>query len=301
MKQWLVAAGVLFFVLQSTQALCWHSGPHRVIAQIAYDHLSPHAKKTFNHYNDALNQHYTPQNFVNASNWLDELHQSDVYWFSTMHYLSWFFTEDGSPLPASQEVNAIWAVEEAIKVLKSPKAGDFDKGLSLRMLIHVLGDLHQPLHVATRVSQKYPEGDRGGNLLRLGKNAIATNLHFYWDSGGGYFIPHRQYSNAQIQQMARQLEALMPCSTDEMDNNPNQWAKESHELAITLAYHINAGDVPDQKYQEATQAISKERMAIAGCRLASLLNQIDLTISKLNRAAAMRTTTSRVANNYFLG
>lgn len=275
MKKWLLAV-VVFLALQSTQGFSWHSGPHRLIAQIAYDHLSHHAKQTFNHYNEALDKQYEPQDFVNVSNWLDELHQSDVHWFSKMHYLNWFFSEDGSPLPAIQEVNAVWAVDEAIKVLQSPRASDFDKGLSLRILIHVLGDLHQPLHVATRVSQKYPAGDRGGNLVKLGKNAIASNLHFYWDSGGGYFIPNIQYSNEQIKNMAQQIETLRPCNPDEMVNDPNQWANESHELALKVAYKINEGEVPDKQYQEKTQAIAEERMAIAGCRLASLLNVIDL-------------------------
>lgn len=56
------------------------------------------------------------------------------------------------------------------------------KSYALRLLIHYLGDIHQPLHCATRVDKAYPEGDRGGNLFPLPNHYATDDLHAVWDS-----------------------------------------------------------------------------------------------------------------------
>jgi hypothetical protein len=56
------------------------------------------------------------------------------------------------------------------------------KSFALRLLIHYIGDIHQPLHAATRLDNNYPKGDAGGNFFPLPEKLTAKNLHSVWDS-----------------------------------------------------------------------------------------------------------------------
>ena len=86
-----------------------------------------------------------------------------------MHYIDIPFSSDGTALPAIDHTNAVWGINHAISILNSNKSNAGDKKLALRLLIHVVGDIHQPLHAVTRVSSQLPEGDLGGNLFPLGR------------------------------------------------------------------------------------------------------------------------------------
>jgi hypothetical protein len=59
---------------------------------------------------------------------------------------------------------------------------DQAKSYALRLLIHYLGDIHQPLHATARVDSKYPKGDAGGNFFHVPTKEDAKNLHSVWDS-----------------------------------------------------------------------------------------------------------------------
>ena len=68
---------------------------------------------------------------------------------------------------------------------------DQAKSVALRFLIHYLGDIHQPLHCATRVDYSYPDGDKGGNLFHLKSSQGVSNLHALWDSAIYQFSERR--------------------------------------------------------------------------------------------------------------
>lgn len=248
----------------------WNALAHRLIADIAYEHLTAHARETFDNYNNALNQVYKPESFVNSSVWLDDLSYKDIHWFSTMHYVDIPYSTDGSTLPPIQKINALWAIQHASKLLTNKYPTDFDKGIALRILVHVVGDIHQPLHAITRVSAEYPDGDKGGNQVLLRNNPIAKNLHAYWDRGAGLFVSDA-FKKSHIESEAERLERKWPCSDFSLNIDPAAWAQESHRLAIQETYHFPI----DSDYQLRAQQISEKRVVAAGCRLAKLLNQID--------------------------
>jgi len=94
-----------------------------------------------------------------------------------------------------------------ISALKGAKASDpvsnagavsWDLGdsFNLRLLIHYIGDIHQPLHATSRFTSKYPAGDRGGNSFTLTSKAGVSNLHSLWDS------VLYEYSNDLVQPLA---------------------------------------------------------------------------------------------------
>ncbi len=253
---------------------CWNALGHRLVAQIAYFHLTDHAKQVYNQYNHALDRVYRKHTLVDSASWLDSLRYQNELWLRKKHYISLPFSFDGTRLQPPNKMNAISAIQEAKTILQTSNR-EFDKGFSLRILLHVVGDIHQPLHAANLYSATYPQGDKGGNLFRLGKNPIAGSLHAYWDKGGGYLIKRRAYSKNQLEKKAKHIEKLWPCKPEKMKLNPQVWAAESHQIAIDKAYRLKARQKPDKNYQSMVKRLTEERIALAGCRLAALLNQID--------------------------
>jgi len=90
--------------------------------------------------------------------------------------------------------NVSWEIGELASALKNAKASnpsanagevswDLGDSFNLRLYIHYVGDIHQPLHATSRFTSKYPEGDRGGNSFTLTSNAGVSQLHALWDSG----------------------------------------------------------------------------------------------------------------------
>ena len=263
-------------LLLSSHVFAWNALGHRLVAQIAYEHLSPTSKTLFNQYNHAMDKVYKPLSFVNASVWLDTLRYQDVSWYYSMHYIDLPFSDDGTALPAPQSINAIWAIEKAKRLLHNTYAKDFDKGIALRILLHVVADIHQPLHAATKVTIDMPQGDQGGNHVALDKNAVANNLHAYWDKGGGFLVVKRQYTEAELKAKAASIEKNWPCASN-ISLDPMLWASEAHALAVDHAYHqLPNNKKPNSTYQHLVMAISEQQIARAGCRLAMLLNDISV-------------------------
>lgn len=250
----------------------WNAVGHQLIAQIAYDNLNPKAKSLCNQYNKALNKFSRSGNFVRSATWLDSLRAKDVHWFDPLHYIDIPFSNDGTELPTLAESNALIGIQQAIQAIKSPKTTQAEKGLSLRILVHVIGDVHQPLHTISQITQQYPKGDLGGNLFLLGKNSIGANLHKYWDNGGGILIG--QSKSVQIKNKAKQLEKKWSCAMANKLSKPEQWIKASNQIAQHQVYNIAVGSVPSKQYQLTAQNLSQKQIFLAGCRLAGVLNQI---------------------------
>lgn len=260
-------------ILSSSATWAWNSTGHQLVAQIAYDHLKPEVKAQLNAYNRAVDGRSRYSNFVKSAVWLDVLKQTDVHWYDHLHYIDIPYTQDGSPLQPTDKFNAYWAIKKSMLVLNSKKATKRDKGLSLRMLIHIVGDIHQPLHTITRVSRTHPEGDLGGNLFVLASNNAGNNLHKYWDTGAGILSGSRK--PFQIKNKARQLEHQWSCKKHAAGTSIQGWIDQSHQLAIQNAYAITEGSQPGKYYQMSTQRIVEKQIFAAGCRLAYLLNQVE--------------------------
>ena len=105
----------------------------------------------------------------------DHLHHK--YW----HFVDTpFFLSDGTALPAIPSPNAETQIATFRAVLGTTPAGDV-KSYDLVWLLHLVGDVHQPLHSSTRVSATDPEGDSGGNNVKLCASPCRSELHGFWD------------------------------------------------------------------------------------------------------------------------
>lgn len=258
-----------FFVFFSSQIFAWNANGHRLIAQMTYDQLTPQAKQVYHAYNRAVNvAFHQRKSFVEAAVWLDELYPNMLAPLRPMHYLDIPFSDSKRVLPQSNPINAVWAIRMALHRLQQSSASKLEKGMAFRILLHVVGDLHQPLHAATRVSGRYPLGDRGGNLVRLPREPVARTLHAYWDRGGGILIG--RFHASDVKTMAKALEKRYPCTP--FSGDPMQWALDSHTLAKNVVYAFLPAQSLPASYQTMAQNLTQQRMALASCRLATLLN-----------------------------
>ena len=182
-----------------------------------------------------------------------------------------------TPPPADD--NAVWAIEQSEDTLLNTSSS-LDKERMIRFLIHIVGDVHQPLHAANYFSSAFPTGDRGGNSWRISGVPYATELHAMWDEGLGLWTQQmRRPLNATGRQwvsaLAAKVMGLHPVSSlgpQIADKNVTNWAVESHAIAETFVYTApqSPAKVP-QAYTTQGQDLALKQLAIAGYRLADAL------------------------------
>ncbi len=261
--------GVLLF-LCSLPGYTWNAAGHQLIAQIAYDNLTPQAKRlsstSFAVPNASLEYYFV----INAT-WLDAIRHKNIHQFDKWHYIDIPFSKDKSTLPPVEPKNALWAIKQAQRVLSQNSSPQKSKSFFLKVLIHVVGDIHQPLHTATKISRRFPQGDLGGNLYTFSKTPKAKNMHQYWDSAAGT-LKKESWIARKIH--AFKLEAQWPCAKINQPYSIEHWLNDTHAVARTQAYSIRTHKRPDNQYQQKVITLSEQQIAFAGCRLAFLLNEI---------------------------
>jgi nuclease S1 len=161
-------------------------------------------------------------------------------------------------------------ISDFIKVLIDKQATREDRAEALKFVVHFVGDIHQPLHAVAEA--------QGGNEIHvrfLGSDQCGRygcNLHGVWDSS---LIQHSGMSRDEYAQHEEELIKAEKLETV-AESNPEQWANESAKLA--RAAWVSDGTDLDERYFETEIKVVDKQMALAGLRLAKLLNE---TIGKL--------------------
>jgi S1/P1 Nuclease len=193
-------------------------------------------------------------------------HNRHKYW----HFVDTPFTQDGASLPPIPDPNAGTEIAKLRKTLALKKSSKTDslKSYDLVWLLHLVGDVHQPLHSSTRVSAGELNGDNGGNNVKL--NDPSKELHAFWDG-----LPGDSSNPADVIPYAKALASADPALANKM--NASDWISESFNIAETFVYStpVGAGDGPftiTPEYKDKAQKIAAERVALAGQRLANLIN-----------------------------
>lgn len=192
-------------------------------------------------------------------------HALHKYW----HYVDTPFSAEVSSLPPIPTPNAETQIETFRQVLSS-NATDPLKSYDLTWLLHLVGDVHQPLHCATRVTAAKPRGDDGGNLEKI--TDCGCKLHAYWDGAIG--------NSSSFQTVIDKAKTLPKASATAASNlDEALWVEESFKAAKKTAYK-NPPIGPDDKgsfpltakYSASVGSTSEKRIALAGARLANILN-----------------------------
>ncbi|HWI87766.1 MAG TPA: S1/P1 nuclease [Sphingomicrobium sp.] len=256
--------------LLPSPAFAWGKTGHRVVAAIADTQLSGLARA---HVRQILG---AAESLDEAANWPDEMRSAPgEFWQKTAtpwHYVTLNgITYDHAP----PEGDALQALSHFRQVLQDPKASLADKQLALRFVVHLVGDLHQPLHAGKCC-------DRGANDVKVTFFGKPTNLHAVWDTA---LVDDEQLSFSEL---AAKLERHISNSQvlDWWDVNPRDWISESAEIRDTLypppgtppkkGAKGKDKKVPDLSYSYVFKftPVMERRLQQGGVRLAAYLNDI---------------------------
>lgn len=273
-----VLLGVL---LMTPTAFAWDQAGHKLIAHIAYRHLTVKARVNVDRLTqENMGQDFPPlQRFVFISTWADWERARGNNSYDTWHYIDLPYADTGFRPKAIDGQNVVFGIERCVATLRQPLRPIEEHRTALKLLVHLVGDIHQPLHAVNRYNAQHPNGDHGGNAYHI-HSKTANNLHAYWDMGLGEFRRFQSSgpeTQTALQKYAASIEERLPASSfvpARLKTLPIEWANEGHDLALIFAYELKENDTPSRSYHYQGKQIMEQRIAIAGYRLATLLNQI---------------------------
>ncbi|MBY0413783.1 MAG: S1/P1 nuclease [Bdellovibrionales bacterium] len=246
---------VMCLLLLSPRAFSWGKTGHRIVGEIAQRNLNKEAQKGVK---DLLGD----EDLSRVSTYPDEIRSNKKYDYTApWHYTSiptgkTYF--DQKRPKDGDVIEALFRVEETLRDAKATKE---DKAFALKFLVHLMGDVHQPLHVGLAE-------DRGGNSVRLKWFKNETNLHALWDEA---IVDFEQLSYTEYSKYLNHFskdEAKEFAKGTFMD-----WAKESQD-ARSIVYDTGGSESIGYEYHYKVKPTMELRLRQAGFRLASVLNNI---------------------------
>ena len=234
----------------------WGQTGHRAVGEIATSYLTPEALA-------AVNKILNNKSLALVSTYADEIKSDTLYRkFSPWHYVNYPFSGDYDTHPKSEYGDLMMAIDKCIQVLKDAESSSEDKAFYLKMLVHFVGDLHQPLHVGMAK-------DRGGNLFQVQWFDEGTNLHRLWDTG---LI---NYYSMSYSELAATKPYLTPEQVEEIAKGDHyDWMRESRALCEDIYANTKVG--ANLKWEYAYKYMDQLRLQLhkGGIRLAMILNAV---------------------------
>lgn len=252
---------VLIFFCMPFMAGAWGVLGHRIVGQVADQYINAKTRK-------AIQQLLGNESIAMSANWADFVKSDTNYkYLSNWHYVNLradlsknevfnFLDQETGP-------NIYNKINEMVKVLKNSKSTMVQKKLALRMLIHMVGDLHQPMHTARFE-------DLGGNKIQLSWFGEKSNLHQVWDDGLVNFqqLSYTEYAKSINYPTAAQFTTWQKSSLKEC-------VFESYQICNKIyATGIKNDDKLSYKYNFDWIETVNQQMLKGGIRLAKILNDI---------------------------
>lgn len=250
--------GAALSTLVASPVWAWGQTGHRVTGAIAQQYLSPLSQA-------ALMDLLPSRSLAKASTHADEMRSDpSEFWRKTAspwHYVSVPEGKHYHEVGAPEEGDAVTALAAFTETLKSNSASFEEKQLALRFIVHIIGDLHQPLHAGNGT-------DRGGNDVKVRFFWQDSNLHRVWDS---QMLDNRQLSYTEwTDWLTQSITAEDIRAWDSTD--PLVWIAESTEIRDTI-YPEDANTMSyDYLYDHLPTA--EKRLKMAGIRIALYLNTV---------------------------
>lgn len=257
MKKLLILVLFLLTLTSFSTTMFWGKIGHRTVGEIAQRQLTLTTEQRVNEILDG-------QSLAVASTWADEMRSNPEFdKFSTWHYVNLPIDKNYEEVEHTQE-NVVKMINTAIPILQSPTAPKEMKQFWLKYLVHMVGDLHQPLHTGRAE-------DYGGSKIKVnfkGRKGAEnlTNLHVLWDSNmiDDYKMSYTEYAD-KLQNQFKDVVVEQ--------GNAIKWANESHQY-VSKIYETKEGSYLSYDYVYENLPIVDERLYFAGIRLGNLLNEI---------------------------
>lgn len=232
----------------------WGATGHRVTGWIADKHISKKARKE-------VERILAGQSIAMVSNWMDEIRSDSTYDYANdWHFVTIPEGQTYQQIKKNPNGDLIQTIERLIAALKSKKLNPKDESEHLKMLIHLIGDIHQPLHVGVA-------GDKGGNDIKITWFRSESNLHRVWDSE---MIDDSKLSYTELAESLEKPDETTIASWQK--TSVQQWATESISYRNNV-YKYGNGKL-GYKYTYENFHIVRYRLLQAGIRIAGVLNEI---------------------------
>jgi hypothetical protein len=232
----------------------WGATGHRTVGLIAQRNLTPTAKKK-------LEKILKGESLAMVSTWMDDIRSDSTYDYTSDWH--WVTVENGKTYdesPKNPKGDVIMTLERLIAELKAKKVTGRTEAEYIKMIIHLVGDIHQPLHVGCC-------DDAGGNRVRLKWFRDDSNLHRVWDSDMIDLskLSYTELADALGKPTKGEVAGLQKATV-------RDWANESMGMRKQV-YDIGDGNL-GYRYSYQNLDSAKKRMLQAGIRLAGILNSI---------------------------
>jgi len=302
---------LVLLCLFAMPAFGWNDSGHKLVAYIAWQKMTPKAREKVNTLFQAAPEDSTIagyfsfdsrsvgtrqlEQFMIISTWADMVRDRKLpvrmgkYHHGTWHYNDINFREVNGKAEVVTGIeedaqNSIERLGVMKALLADTTKTDAERVIALAWIVHLVGDAHQPLHNVARVTDLEPKGDEGGNLFDLTPKDTPRdqrkNLHSYWDGivntaeprvndacDTDYLLPLGQKF------MKKYPESKLQDKIDDL--NFEHWRQEGFDNAVQYVYPgLVRFEKPSAKYQKQAYQLSQKEIALAGYRLAKLLNQI---------------------------
>ncbi len=242
---------ILFFTaLFPTYIFAWGAKGHKIVAAIAKQCLDKQVV-------DSVQKFLGVMSFEEASVWMDEVRGQHEYdYLKPWHYVN---VEKDKTYVKTKDPEVVNQIEIYISVLKEKGTRDKENiFFALKVLFHLIGDLHQPLHCGYK-------GDKGGNSVELRFLKRKSNLHKVWDSE---IIEEANISLSDCLNLANKM------SSEEkkkiQNANVEVWMNEARTL---LPEVYNFEEKINQDYVDKNKTVIEKQLVRAGIRLAMVLHQ----------------------------
>jgi hypothetical protein len=255
----LVALLAALAVTLPSPALAWGKTGHRVVAQIADARLTPRTRQ-------AVKSILGVETLAEAANWPDTM-KSDPspFWqrqASPWHYVTVPAGKTYADVGAPPEGDAVTALTRFSATLRDPRTALAERQAALRFVVHIVGDLHQPLHTGNGT-------DRGGNDRKVTFFGRATNLHTVWDSA---LVDDEQLSFTELSTWLA-ARVTPAAARDWASTDPRVWIAESAALRDRI-YPAAGQDTLSYAYVYENTPRMELQLERGGVRLAAYLNQL---------------------------
>lgn len=239
---------------------CWSWGQkgHDTIAFIAESHLTPASKNIVDSLLDG-------RSLVYWANWLDNASHTPEYEYSiTWHYKNVDEGKTFDNMPLEKAGDVVTAIMRQQQVLADTTRSKEERALALKMVTHLYGDLHQPMHLGRKT-------DRGGNRHYIKFFKSATNLHSVWDTK----LPEaaHKWSHTEWQ---REIDRATPeeIAIILSPGSPEEYARETYEIATRIYESTPVDYNVEYTYIADWTPVIEQQFLRGGLRLADALNSL---------------------------
>ena len=263
-------------LVSSMPALAWWDEGHRLVAEIAWKELDNTRRSEIT---ELLTHHPDPavRTLADASVWpdvvRDRAHPFHAYHRSGWHYEDRAIVTEKGDWELDVSGALVAQLERQIQILNDPSKSKPERAVALCWVVHLVGDVHQPLHNAELYGADFPQGDQGGNRFKVILGSQEISLHKLWDSVGGRFL--EPVSRQRLQSYRDWFTARFPetqMTEGPALESPAEWSDEGFKLAQDVGYgDLRPGERISSEQLQRVLDVSAERVTLAGYRLAKIL------------------------------